>query len=168
MAPGFEVVPADTPARLGEFRRLCREYAGSLPFSLCFQGFDEEMDSLPGKYAPPMGRLYLAVGPADSQRGVGCGAIRPIAPGECELKRMYVSADHRGLGIGRAIALRLIEDARRLGYDRVKLDTSADMAAAQGLYRSLGFLPTDRYNDDPLDDTLYFALDLRAAPGNRA
>lgn len=161
MDHGFTIVPAGTPARIGEFRRLCQEYAAGLPFSLCFQGFDEEMGSLPGKYAPPGGRLLLACAVSEPSRGIGCGAIRPIATGECELKRMYVSPGHRGRGIGRAIAARLIEEARAIGYERVKLDTSADMAAAQSLYRSLGFVPTDRYNDDPLEDTLYMSMDLR-------
>lgn len=153
----FEIVDACEGAACDEFRRLCEEYAASLPFSLCFQGFETEMRSLPGKYGPPTGRMYVA---RIGGTAVGCAAIREIATGVAELKRMYVRQAARGRGVARAIAQRLIADARSIGYERMKLDTSADMYEAQKLYRSLGFVPTERYNDDPIEDTLYFELRL--------
>jgi putative acetyltransferase len=157
--PAFTIHHAQTPAHIDAFRALCTEYQASLPYSLDFQGFDEEMAALPGKYAPPRGRMYVALA-ADDHRPVGCAAIREIEPNVAELKRMYVIPDYRGRGVARAIASQLIKDARAIGHHQMKLDTSGDMYSAQALYRSLGFLPTDRYNDDPMEDTLYFALKL--------
>jgi putative acetyltransferase len=155
----FTIHLADKPTLIDAFRALCIEYQNSLPFSLCFQGFDAEMASLPGKYAPPRGRMYVALAAGDT-RPVGCAAIRELEPSIAELKRMYVIPDYRGRGVARAIASRLVEDARAIGHRQIKLDTSGDMHPAQALYRSLGFLPTDRYNDDPMEDTLYFAMKL--------
>ncbi len=161
MKPLHELFPAHTPAYLPLFRALCEEYQRSLPFSLEFQGFEGEMRDLPGKYAPPQGRMYVAVIQVHGVPvPVGCGALRPLEPGVAELKRMYVSPEHRGHGIARAIGERLIDDARQIGYQRIKLDTSGDMLPAQALYTSLGFVPTDRYNDDPMEDTLYYVLEL--------
>lgn len=156
-----EVRPALTPGGLEDAARLFREYAASLPFSLCFQGFEQELATLPGRYAPPTGRLLVAY--ADG-RAVGCIALRDISaqagPGVCEMKRLYVAPSHRGAGLGRVLCERLIEEARAAGYRVMKLDTSADMAAAQGLYRGLGFVECARYNDDPLIDTLWFERGL--------
>ncbi len=141
---------------------LFREYAASLPFSLCFQGFEQELATLPGRYAPPSGRLLVAYA---SDQPVGCIALREISdqagPGACEMKRLYVVPAHRGTGLGRRLCELLIAEARVQGYSVMKLDTSGDMLAAQGLYRSLGFTPCERYNHDPLEDTLWFELDLR-------
>jgi putative acetyltransferase len=180
--PNLTILQAHTPEELDEFRSLCREYEASLPFSLCFQGFDEEMRSLPGKYAGPAGCILLArlVQPAPPSDGdtqgvgvpspVGAVALRPIEAidGEprpvCEMKRLYVRPACRSMGISRALTTRLIAFAAEAGYARMKLDTSGDMIPAQRLYRSLGFVPTARYNDDPLEDTLYFALDLPTHP----
>lgn len=162
----FRLLPGEAPEVLALFRELCRKYQASLPFSLCFQGFEEEMASLPGKYARPTGGLYVAVespvgGVSGSAvRPLGCAAFRPLEEGVCELKRMYVVESARGKGIARAIATRLMNDARAAGYVQMKLDTSGDMLAAQSLYRSLGFRETERYNDDPMEDTLYFAAPL--------
>lgn len=156
--PEFTLHLADTPPLIDAFRALCIEYQNSLPFSLCFQGFDAEMAELPGKYAPPRGRMYVAL--AADGTPVGCAAIREIEPLVAELKRMYVIPACRGRGVARAIASQLIEDARAIGHRQIKLDTSGDMLPAQGLYRSLGFVPTERYNDDPMEDTLYFARTL--------
>ncbi len=162
--PQFSIIAADSPERIAEFRLLCRQYEASLPFSLCFQGFEAEMAGLPGKYAPPGGCMYLAiVGDGSEARPGGCIALRPLEPEVCEMKRLYVAPEYRGLGLGRALGSQVIADARRIGYRTMKLDTSADMVQAQALYRSLGFVPTARYNDDPLEDTLYFALDLMSS-----
>lgn len=176
--PPFRIVACHTPDLLSDFRRLCEQYAASLPFSLCFQGFDEEMRSLPGSYSPPRGAMYLAIaesaGSADDRRlvagaggtepdAVGCIAMRPIEADACEMKRLFVMPGSRGAGIARALATTLITQARTIGYRQMKLDTSGDMLPAQRLYESLGFRPADRYNDDPMEDTLYYALDLAHA-----
>jgi putative acetyltransferase len=158
---GFTIIEALSPESVAQAKALFEEYAAGLPFSLCFQGFEAELASLPGRYAPPAGCLLLAVaGPG----AVGCVALREIdgdASGRvCEMKRLYVRPSHRGAGVGLALCGELLGRARRLGYGRMKLDTSGDMRAAQALYRALGFVPCDRYNNDPLEDTLYFELVL--------
>lgn len=157
------VRPARTPADLDAFRALCREYAASLPFSLCFQGFDEEMAALPGKYAPPQGEILIAW---HAGQPVGCVALRPITPllndppRVCEMKRMYVSPQGRGRGIGRLLAQELLRVASAAGYGLMKLDSDRDFQAASALYRSLGFTDTPRYNDDPHESTIFLARRL--------
>lgn len=152
------ILPATTPAHLADFAVLCREYAASLPFSLCFQGFEQEMAELPGKYAPPAGVILLAY-----QAGLpaGCVAMRSIAnmPGDagpvCEMKRMFVRPECRGRGIGRELAVRLLEAARSAGYQTMKLDSEDTFTEAVTLYRSLGFADCPRYNDDPHPHTVW-------------
>ncbi|MDX2148345.1 MAG: GNAT family N-acetyltransferase [Planctomycetota bacterium] len=156
------------PSDLGAFRALCEEYAASLPFSLCFQGFEAEMASLPGKYGPPEGVILLGevvARPSPDADAtslvVGAVALRPIPPrpGErarvCEMKRMYVRPIARGLGVGRALGERLLVEGTRRGYDLMRLDTETDFVAATALYRSLGFVECPRYNDDPLENTIW-------------
>lgn len=154
------IVEAHGPSHLPAVRELFREYAASLPFSLCFQGFERELETLPGRYAPPSGRLLLAF---DGERATGCVAVREIGPGSiCEMKRLYVRPAARRTGLGRLLASRIIDEARAIGYERMRLDTSHDMIAAQTLYESLGFRRIERYNDDPIDGTIWMELRLRA------
>jgi putative acetyltransferase len=159
--PLAEVRQALTRAEIEDAAALFREYAASLPFSLCFQGFEQELATLPGRYGPPSGRLFVAY---SGGVPVGCVALRDISeqtgPGTCEMKRLYVAPPQRGSGLGRRLCEVLIAGARAMGYRVMKLDTSGDMHAAQGLYRALGFRPCERYNDDPLEDTLWFELTL--------
>jgi GNAT superfamily N-acetyltransferase len=133
------------------------EYQGGLGVSLCFQGFDQELASLPGDYAEPRGRLYLALA---AGKPVGCAALRPLSDRVAEMKRLYVRQAMRGSGLGRALAMRIIEDARALGYEAVKLDTLPRMKAAQRLYEDLGFRDTAPYNDNPVTGVRFMALAL--------
>ncbi len=139
-------------------RRLFREYQASLGIDLCFQNFESELAVLPGKYAPPEGRLYLAFEGVDV---VGCAGLRKIEEGICELKRLYVLPSHRGRGIGRLLAIRAITDARDTGYDRMRLDTLPSMQPAQKLYRELGFEPIAPYTDNPVQGALFMELKMR-------
>lgn len=143
--------------QLDDAQELFMEYSRSIGISLCFQGFDEELDSLPGKYSPPKGSLMLAyVG----GRAAACAALRYVSDDICELKRVFVRDDFRGSGLGRGIVSRMIDEARALGYGYMRLDTLPSMAAAQKLYFSLGFHEIEPYIYNPHKGTLYMELKL--------
>ncbi|HEY2392694.1 MAG TPA: GNAT family N-acetyltransferase [Candidatus Angelobacter sp.] len=140
-------------------RELMVEYAESLGFNLCFQGFEEEMQSLPGKYAPPSGRLFLTFWEG---RPAGMIALRALEEaGLCEMKRLYVRPEFRGHGVGRILAERVISEAREIGYSRMRLDTvQGKMDRAIAMYRELGFKETTPYYSTPVSQTLFMELDL--------
>lgn len=149
---------AETEADLDAARRLFRAYAESLDFDLDFQDFEAEMAALPGPYAPPDGAILLAE--ADGE-AVGVVAVQPLDDeGACEMKRLYVTPECRKQGIGRALASTIIEVAKNLDYDVMRLDTVASMTAARRLYRSLGFEEREAYYHNPLDDAVYMERSL--------
>ncbi|HTR27437.1 MAG TPA: GNAT family N-acetyltransferase [Terriglobales bacterium] len=155
---GVTIVEAMASERVEQARELFLEYAKSLGFSLCFQNFDAELAALPGDYAPPGGRLLLAE--SDGQLA-GCGALHALSPEICEMKRLYLRPQFRGRGIGRAIAERLIADAREIGYRRMRLDTVGPvMKDAVAMYRKLGFKEIEAYRANPMPGTLYMELEL--------
>jgi ribosomal protein S18 acetylase RimI-like enzyme len=155
----FVIVPAAMPQDLPEVLALFREYADGLETDLAFQGFAAELASLPGKYAPPQGRLLLARDGTGA--AVGCVALRPIDGERCEMKRLFVRPAGRSSGLGRRLAARICDEARIAGYARICLDTLPTMASAIGLYRSLGFRPIDPYVFNPVPGTRFLGLDLR-------
>ena len=154
----FSVAEAIDAPSLEACRSLFREYEKSLGVSLCFQGFEQELASLPGSYARPRGRLLLA-------RIVGepaaCVALRPLGERDGEMKRLYVRAQYRGMGLGRMLAECVIDEARAIGYARLKLDTLPSMNEAQRMYAALGFVDVAPYNDNPVAGTRFMSLDLR-------
>jgi ribosomal protein S18 acetylase RimI-like enzyme len=129
---------------------MLREYEAGVGVSLCFQDFEAEVAGLPGDYAPPAGQMLLTRGAVDAGL-LGLVALRPVlgAPGRCEMKRLYVRRAARGSGLGRTLALAVMQEARRLGYRQICLDTLPDMAAAQALYLSLGFRPIGAVSSEP-------------------
>ena len=145
-------------ASIAQCRELFVEYQQGLGVSLCFQGFDAELASLPGDYAPPRGRLLLA---RKGTKPVGCVALRPLFHRDAEMKRLYVRRVSRGSGLGRRLAERVIAEARALGYEVLKLDTLPTMHAAHTLYATLGFRDTAPYNDSPASGVRFLALDLK-------
>jgi ribosomal protein S18 acetylase RimI-like enzyme len=142
---------------------LLREYEADTGVSLCFQNFAAELAGLPGDYAPPGGEMILAREPGSVEL-VGCVAVRPVpgSPWLCEMKRLYVRAAARGIGLGRRLAVAAMAEARRLGYARMCLDTLPSMTAAQALYDALGFRRTGVGASDP--PVLLFERTLEGAP----
>lgn len=144
---------ADTPCDLDHARHLFRDYLRELDFDLDFQDVEEELDNLPGPYAPPNGAILLAY---VDEEPVGVVAVKPLdEDGICEMKRLYVKPECRGTGIGRALGEAILKTARQLGYHTMRLDTVASMIPARSLYRSLGFVERAPYYDNPLDDVVY-------------
>src|SRR5262245_41444397 len=128
----MNVNPATSPEHLRDVRKLFEEYAVSLSFDLCFQNFQQELDGLPGDYAPPDGGLWLAT--TDRGEAAGCVALRRLEPGVGEMKRLYVRPEFRGTGLGKRLALKVLEEAGTIGYRRIRLDTTPEMAGAIRLY----------------------------------
>jgi ribosomal protein S18 acetylase RimI-like enzyme len=143
--------------RLNEVKALFREYAATLEVDLCFQRFEEELALLPGRYAPQTGRLYLAL---VDIKPAGCIALRRLDEETCEMKRLYVRGDARGLGLGRLLAEKIISDARALGYRQMRLDTLPSMKRAQSLYERLGFTDIPPYCENPVPGVRYMGLTL--------
>ena len=138
---------------------LFRDYAASVGVDLAYQGFEAEVKSLPGLYAPPDGALLIVISPPANP--LGCVAVRKLPEaGACEMKRLYIAPSTRGMGLGRALAVAAIDAAKRAGYRTMRLDTLPPMVSAQGLYRSLGFEATPAYYNTPVPDTLFMRKTL--------
>ena len=156
----LRIVQASTDEEIQQARQLFEEYAAGLGFSLCFQNFDGELAELPGKYAPPSGRLFLAID--DEDRVAGCIALRSIGPGVCEMKRLFVRPAYRGQRLGRLLIDKLIDEARAIGYTHMRLDTLPGlMDNAIALYRSIGFVEIGPYCENPVEGAKFMELDLQ-------
>ena len=153
----LRILEIKTKGDLFEVRNLFEEYADSLGIDLDFQGFDEELAELPGEYGSPGGCLLLALWKGQV---AGCVALRKFRPGICEMKRLYTKPQFRGLGIGRALCEEVIGWARRLGYERMRLDTLPSMEEAKGLYGSLGFREIEPYRFNPVEGASFMELTL--------
>lgn len=143
---------------LDDIRVLFKEYAQSLEVDLCFQDFNQELETLPGKYASPDGKLYIAyVG----DKIAGCIALRRYDDKNAELKRLFIRNGYRGLGISKVLINQIIEDAKNSGYDAILLDTLNTMKPAINLYKNMGFKEVEPYYENPLDGATYFCLNLK-------
>jgi ribosomal protein S18 acetylase RimI-like enzyme len=149
---------ADLPEDLPVMRELFEEYGRSIGIDLSFQGFKEELQSLPGKYAPPQGAVIIA---RRNEMPCGCVALRRIDEYACEMKRLYVRPGNRGLRIGAELVTRIIETAMSRGYEAMRLDTLPSMASAVSLYRSFGFQEIDPYIFNPIPGALFMEKKLQ-------
>jgi len=162
----FEAISAE---HVAQARELFEEYALSLGFSLCFQGFDKELSGLPGDYAPPAGRLLLAE--VDGQVA-GCVALHALpkqGADACEVKRLFVRPEFRGQKVGRRLMDAILNAARNIGYRRMLLDTvSGKMDRAIAMYREYGFREIPGYRENPQPGVLYMELELVPSPVSRS
>ena len=156
----MRIESAESPEAIGVVRELFVEYSESVGVGFCFQGFTEELAQLPGEYARPWGRLFLAFDYKDDEQVAGCGALRRIDAETCEMKRFYVRPAFRGKGLGRELIHALIDSAREIGYARMKLDTLPSMTKAIALYRAFGFREIAPYWANPVPGALFFECNL--------
>ncbi len=154
------IIPVRTSVDLLATIALFRAYAASLDVDLGYQDFEGEMAAMPGKYAPPKGELLLARDGAGQP--IGCVGLRPLAePGVCEMKRLYVTPEGRGTGIGRRLVAAVVAAAEEAGHGEMRLDTLASMANAQGLYRAFGFEVIPAYYETPIAETVFMRRRLK-------
>ena len=154
----IQILQAETDLQIAETRRLFREYEAWLALDLCFQGFEEELAALPGKYAMDDGRLLLA---CSDEQIAGCIALRKLDEGICEMKRLFVRQGFRGQKIGNHLIERIIADAHEMGYSKLRLDTYPQkMAKAVSLYETHGFREIAPYYKNPFDGVLFMELSL--------
>ena len=160
---GIEIKPAW--AYREAIRELFREYtdiliAGDPNFRdyLVKQNFDKEIADLEMKYGAPWGRLYVAM--VDG-RVAGCVGLKKYEEGSCEIKRLYVRQNYRGLGIGKQLTSRVINDAEEIGYETVYLDTLPFLTTAIGMYRRMGFEDIPSYNGSPMENLVYLKRPLK-------
>lgn len=153
----IEIRNALDPTDIEAARQLFLEYQEALGIDLGFQDFASELETLPGAYLPPRGRLLLA---RDAMQVAGCVALRPLKSDICEMKRLYVRPEHRASGVGRQLVERVIEEARLIGYERILLDTLPTMLGAQQLYERLGFRDVRPYRHNPIEGTRFLGLHL--------
>ena len=152
----IEIIDGSTPDRILQARQLFEEYAAWVEISLCFQNFDQELAGLPGDYVPPRGRLFLLS--TDSQVA-GCIALRPLSEGICEMKRLYVRPEFRGLGLGKQLVSSVIAAAKEIGYTHMRLDTlPGRMDQALAMYRRIGFKEIEPYYSNPVVGATFMEL----------
>ena len=157
----LNILKAESIEDIKLVRELFLEYAKSLDFHLCFQDFERELAELPGEYAPPSGLLLLLM---SEGKAAGCVALRKIEDAICEMKRLYVRPEFRGSGYGKRLAVAVLDEARKLGYSSMRLDTVPSMKEAIRLYQLLGFKKIKPYRSNPIEGAIFMELDLKRIP----
>ena len=158
----MDLIQASSTEEVQQAKLLFEEYASWVEISLCFQNFDQEVANLPGDYAPPSGRLFLAI---EDEKVMGCVALRKIGEGIGEMKRLYVRPEFRGRGLGRTLTEKLIAEAKQIGYTSLRLDTlPGKMDQAIAMYRALGFKEIAPYYRNPVEGATFMELVLFEKP----
>ena len=152
-----EFIIAETQEDYREARDLLREYEAESEVDLCFQGFEEEVETLERAYGPPGGRFLLLRAGDDT---AGCVALQDLGGGICEMKRLFLRPEFRGRGLGRKCAEEVVQIAREMGYTALRLHTLPTMRAAIALYRSMGFAEIAPYDETPVEGVLFMELGL--------
>ena len=160
-APDIQLWPVDDEEGLSHIRVLFAEYQADMGIDLSFQGFERELQALPGDYAHPQGLLLLAC--VDGMPA-GCCALRPAPETDyvnaCEMKRLFVRRAFRGFGLGRQLVDHIMSHAAQAGYACMLLDTLSDMEAARALYQDVGFEEVAPYYHNPLPGAHYLKVSL--------
>jgi GNAT superfamily N-acetyltransferase len=154
---GLNIIQFESGQHLDHVRALFVEYAESLDFDLDFQNFKDELDRLPGEYAPPEGCLFIAFYQGEP---VGCVGLRKLEINICEMKRLYVRPKYRAMGVGKVLAESIIQEAGIRGYKHMRLDTVPSMKEARRLYLSMGFKKIDPYRYNPIQGATYLEKKL--------
>ena len=156
----MRIVQAQSETEIEQVRELFSEYVEWLGINLCFQNYDKEVADLPGDYAPPKGRLLLAL--ADDGAAAGCAALRDLGNGVAEMKRLFVRPAFRGQRLGWQLAEMILDEARALGYEQIRLDTlPGKMDQAIAMYRVLGFKDIAPYYNNPVEGAAFMELKLK-------
>jgi putative acetyltransferase len=159
--PACDIQVVSAPHDIESVRQLFREYQRSLDVDLGFQGFDQEVATLPGEYQSPYGSLLLARVHGEP---AGCCAMRPLLtsdyPNACEMKRLYVKPALRGLRLGRQLVEKILVLAQQAGFSTMLLDTLSDMEAARALYQDCGFVEVAPFYHNPLPGAHYLKAEL--------
>jgi putative acetyltransferase len=154
----MRIIQANSSDHIDQARMLFKEYETWLGVDLCFQNFEKELVGLPGAYAPPAGRLLLAF---EDDQLAGCVALKKLSEDVCEMKRLFLRPQFQGRGFGRQLVNAVLEEARSMGYERMRLDTlSEQMSSAIALYRRVGFKEIEPYYDNPVPGALFMELKL--------
>ena len=154
----MRIIQAESSADLQHIRELFAEYVEWLGINLCFQNYEKELAELPGDYAPPAGRLLIAY---EDKEVAGCIALRNLGDGVCEMKRLYVRPAFRGERLGWKLVELVLDEARKIGYERIRLDTlPGKMDRAIAMYRTLGFKDIDPYYHNPVTGAAFMELVL--------
>jgi putative acetyltransferase len=155
----MQIVLAKSETQIQQVRELFGEYVAWLGINLCFQNYDKELAELPGDYSPPAGRLLLAV--ANDSTAAGCAALRDLGNGACEMKRLFVRSAFRGQRLGWQLAELILDEARAIGYECIRLDTlPGKMDQAIKMYRALGFKDIAPYYHNPVPGAAFMELEL--------
>lgn len=154
--PGFEF-KKEIRELFEEYTRMLIENDPVFAQYLVIQNYEKEINDLTVKYGPPKGRLYIAF---TDGKPSGCIGLKSFGENGCEMKRLYVRPEYRGMGLGRALASKVIGEAKKEGYTHMLLDTLPFLTDAQRMYRSMGFYEIPPYLESPMTDAIYLRLDL--------